>query len=174
MSPRGINPESMKTRFSQNRVAMILDGPWNWGDYLDAGIDIGIATLPVVAETGLRMAPQLSYHGWAISKQSAVKVEAFELALWLNSPDVQRRFTEATYSPPTHLALVSDPSTFDDVAAAGFLRQAESCVPAPTIRGVALIFEPLDTALQLVYEGKMEPAEALAAANVELAAKMRE
>ena len=153
---------------------MVLDGPWNWGDYLDAGVDIGIATLPVVAETGLRMAPQLSYHGWAISKQSAVKVEAFELALWLNSPDVQRRFTEATYSPPTHLALSSDPSTFDDIAAAGFLRQAESCVPAPTIRGVSLIFEPLDTALQLVYEGEMEPAEALAAANVELAAKMRE
>ena len=174
VSPRGINPESMKTRFSQNRVAMILDGPWNWGDYLDAGVDIGIATLPVVAETGLRMAPQLSYHGWAISKQSVVKVEAFELALWLNSPGVQRRFTEATYSPPTHLSLVSDPSTFDDAAAAGFLRQTESCVPAPTIRGVSLIFEPLDTALQLVYEGEMRPAEALAAANAELAAKMRE
>jgi len=39
---------------------------------------------------------------------------------------------------------------------------------------VSLIFEPLDTALQLVYEGEMEPAEALAAANIELAAKMRE
>lgn len=174
VSPRGINPESMKTRFSQDRVAMILDGPWNWGDYLDAGVNVGIATLPVVAETGLRMAPQLSYHGWAISKQSAVKVESFELALWLNSPGVQRRFTEATYSPPTHLALWADATTFNDEGAAGFLRQVESCVPAPTIRGVSLIFEPLDTALQLVYEGEMQPAEALAAANVELAAKMRE
>ena len=174
VTARGITPESMKTRFSQDRVAMILDGPWNWGDYLDAGVDIGIALLPVVAETGLRMAPQLSYHGWAVSKQSDVKVEAVDLALWLTSAEVQRRFTEATYSPPTHLALASDPSTFDDVAARGFLRQAGECVPAPTIRGVALIFEPLDTALQLVYEGEMEPADALAAANIELAAKMRQ
>lgn len=174
VTPRGITPESMKTRFSQDRVAMILDGPWNWGDYLDAGVEVGIALLPVVAETGLRMAPQLSYHGWAVSKQSHVKVEAVDLALWLTSAEVQRRFTEATYSPPTHLALASEPSTFDDVAARGFLRQAGECVPAPTIRGVALIFEPLDTALQLVYEGEMQPAEALAAANVELATKMRQ
>jgi len=174
VSPRGINPESMKTRFSQDRVAMILDGPWNWGDYLDAGVDIGIALLPVVAQTGLRMAPQLSYHGWAVSKQSGVKVEAVDLALWLSSARVQRRFTEATFSPPTHLALAADPSTFDDVAAQGFLRQSHLCVPTPTIRGVALIFEPLDTALQLVYEGEMEPADALTAANVELAAKMRQ
>lgn len=174
VSPRGINPESMKTRFSQDRVAMILDGPWNWGDYLDAGVDVGIAVLPVVASTGLRMAPQLSYHGWAVAKQSEVKVVAVDLALWLSSAEVQRRFTEATFSPPTHLALASDPSTFDDVAAQVFLRQARMCEPTPTIRGVALVFEPLDTALQLVYEGEMEPAAALAAANIELAAKMRQ
>ena len=170
----GVTPESMKTQFIQGKAAMVFDGPWNWGDYLDAGVDAGIALLPVVAETGLRMAPRLSYHGWAVAKESAVKPQAVEVARWLTSEDVQRRFTAATYSPPTHVALAQDATTFTDEASVGFLHQAEACAPAPTIRGMALLFEPLDTALQLVYEQAMDAEEALAGANAELLAKMRE
>ena len=74
--------EAMSTQFQIEKAAMVFDGSWNWNNYIGAGLDIDLALMPVVAETGLRMAPMYSYFGWGVSKQSAVKEEAVKLALW--------------------------------------------------------------------------------------------
>ena len=168
VSAPGTRIESMSTRFTTEKAAMILDGSWNVASYLDEGIDLGQTILPTVAATGKRMRPILSYFGWAVSKQSDVKVASVDLALWLSSAAVQKEFALETYMVPTDASLALDPDVVNDPFLAGFLRQARHGSSVPTSRATNLVFEQLDTALEMTYTGAMDSEEALDAARATL------
>ena len=164
----GTDLEAMSSQFMHARAAMILDGSWNWHSYAGAGIDLGLALMPVVAETGLRMRPMFSYFGWGVSKQSEAKVAAAKLALWLASARVQKAFALRTYTIPTDLALAADPAIAADPVLSGFLRQVRHGLAMPTARATPMLFDQLDAALQMTYTGKLDAESALNAANAEL------
>ena len=160
--------ENMSTQFQLSRAAMVLDGSWNWNAYLAAGLDLGVAVMPVVSETGLRMGPMFSVFGWAVSKQSASKVEAVKLAQWLSSYDVQKEFALETYLIPSLSALATDPEVAADTTLNVYLRQAEFGAEVPTTRATFMVFEQLETALELTSSGQMDASSALSAANEEM------
>ena len=54
-----VGPEAMSTQFQTGKAAMVLDGSWNWHNYVGAGLDIDLALMPTVSETGERMAPHV-------------------------------------------------------------------------------------------------------------------
>ena len=147
---------------------MVLDGSWNWNAYLAAGLDLGVAVMPVVSETGLRMGPMFSVFGWAVSKQSASKVEAVKLAQWLSSYDVQKEFALETYMIPALSALATDPDIAADSTLNIYLQQAEFGAEVPTTRATFMVFEQLETALELTSSGQMDARSALQAANEEM------
>lgn len=160
--------ENMSTQFQLSRAAMVLDGSWNWNAYLAAGLDLGVAVMPVVSETGLRMGPMFSVFGWAVSKQSASKVEAVKLAQWLSSYDVQKEFALETYMIPALGALATDPDIAADTTLNIYLQQAEFGAEVPTTRATFMVFEQLETALELTSSGQMDARSALQAANEEM------
>ncbi|MEL7536586.1 MAG: extracellular solute-binding protein [Pseudomonadota bacterium] len=160
--------ESMSTQFQIGNAAMVLDGAWNWNNYVGAGLNIDLALMPTVAETGLRMRPMSSYFGWGVSKQSAVKEQAVELALWLASADVQKRFALQSFIIPANLELAADPDIRSNRVISGYLRQAEHGLAVPTNRGTSRVFEQIDTALELVLKGEMDAHTALRAADAEM------
>ena len=160
--------ENMSTQFQLSRAAMVLDGSWNWNAYLAAGLDLGVAVMPVVSETGLRMGPMFSVFGWAVSKQSASKVEAVKLAQWLSSYDVQKEFALETYMIPALSALATDPDIAADTTLNIYLQQAEFGAEVPTTRATFMVFEQLETALELTSSGQMDARSALQAANQEM------
>ena len=160
--------ENMSTQFQLSRAAMVLDGSWNWNAYLAAGLDLGVAVMPVVSETGLRMGPMFSVFGWAVSKQSASKVEAVKLAQWLSSYDVQKEFALETYMIPALSALATDPDIAADTTLNIYLQQAEYGAEVPTTRATFMVFEQLETALELTSTGQMDAHTALQAANEEM------
>lgn len=160
--------ENMSTQFQLSRAAMVLDGSWNWNAYLAAGLDLGVAVMPVVSETGLRMGPMFSVFGWAVSKQSASKVEAVKLAQWLSSYDVQKEFALETYMIPALSALATDPDIAADSTLNIYLQQAEFGAEVPTTRATFMVFEQLETALELTSSGQMDARSALQAANEEM------
>lgn len=160
--------EAMSTRFQLATAAMVLDGSWNWNAYVEAGLDPGVAIMPVVAQTGTRMSPMFSVFGWGVSKQSAAKVEAVKLAIWLSSYDVQKEFAVETYMIPTDVALTTDPDIASNATLTGYLRQAAFGTEVPTTRAIYMIFEQLDTALELTSTGEMDAQSALEAADAEM------
>ena len=160
--------ESMSTQFQTGKAAMVLDGSWNMNNYLGADIDVGLATLPAVAETGIRMGPLLSYFGWSVSKQSDVKEEAAALALWLSSADVQKAFALQSYVVPVDLSLARDPEVLADPVVSAYLRQAEFGIAVPTNQVTYRVFEQIDVALELVYKGELDAVSALRAADAEM------
>ena len=164
----GTQTEGMKNQFIGSKAAMIVDGPWNWATYEASRLDVGQAMLPLIEETGERVAPLVTYKGWTVSKQSLHKVAAVELALYLSSEDVQKTFALETYTLPTHVALDEDAEVQSDAVLAGFMDQVNVGTPAPTTRGMALVYGPLGTAFEQVYTGSSSADEALAGANAAL------
>ena len=166
--------EAMTTQFQLSRAAMVLDGSWNWKTYVEAGLDPGVAAMPVVAQTGMRMSPMFSVFGWGVSKQSAAKVEAAKLAMWLSSYDVQKEFAVETFMVPTDVALAEDPDIAANATLTGYLRQAALGTEVPTTRATYMIFEQLDTALELTSTGAMDAQSALEAADAEMERFLRQ
>ncbi len=160
--------EAMSTRFQTGRAAMVIDGPWNWDRYAESGIRLGQSLLPFHETTGERLAPMIGYFGWSVTKESDVKDSAVKLAEWLTSPAVQREFAFRTYSLPTLVGLIADPAITGHPVLGGFIEQASFGTPTPTTRITAMLFEQLDTALALTYDGSMTSAAALEAADREL------
>ena len=163
----GTDIEAVSTRFAQGRAAMTFDGPWNWNRYRDAGLEFAQVLMPIVPSTGKRLAPLLSFFGWAVSKQSRHKPAAVQLALWLTSYEVQKEYALRTYAIPVDQGLSQDADMLANPILAGFLKQAAHGLRAPTARITALVFEQLDTAIEMAYSGKMSAAAALAAADAE-------
>jgi maltose-binding protein MalE len=147
---------------------MIIDGPWNWATYETSRIDLGQSLLPIVDSTGLRMSPLVTYKGWSLSKHSNSKVAATELALWLSSPSVQKQFALDTFTMPTSIELSDDAEINANPVISGFLSQAEVGTPAPTSRGMSLVYGPLSTAFEQVYSDLSDSETSLSAANQEL------
>ncbi len=160
--------EAMTTQFQVQKAAMVLDGSWNWNNYVGAGLDLGLALMPTVSETGLRMGPMFRYFGWGVSKQSEVKEEAVKLALWLSSARVQKEFALRSYMVPVDRSLADDAEIRANPVVMGYLRQAEHGTEVPTDRGTYRVFEQIDTALELVYKGELDAHAALKAADAEM------
>ena len=164
----GTQTEGMKNQFIGSKAAMIVDGPWNWATYEASRLDVGQAMLPTILETGERVAPLVTYKGWTVSKQSAHKLAAVDLAMYLSSSDVQKAFALDTYTLPTHVSLADDADINDDVVLSGFLDQIHVGTPAPTTRGMAMVYGPLVTAFEQVYTETASADDALQGANEEL------
>ena len=164
----GTQIEGMKNQFISSKAAMIFDGPWNWATYEASRLNIGQTLLPMVESSGDRMSPLVTYKGWTVSKQSANKIAATELALWLSSEDVQKEFAIETYTMPTHAELELDEDITTDEVLSGFLEQTKVATPAPTTRAMSLVYDPLSTAFEQAYSGIATTEEALNGANRQL------
>ena len=161
----GTQTEGMKNQFIGSKAAMIVDGPWNWATYEASRLDVGQAMLPIIDSTGERVAPLVTYKGWTVSKQSTHKLASVDLALFLSSEDVQKQFALETYTLPTHIELGEDDEIRDDEVLSGFMDQLNAGTPAPTTRGMALVYGPLVTAFEQVYTETSTANTALSGAN---------
>jgi len=47
--PRGADYSAMEASFNKGETAMMINGPWAWGNLEKSGIDFGVTTLPKVA-----------------------------------------------------------------------------------------------------------------------------
>ena len=168
----GTQTEGMKNQFIGSKAAMIVDGPWNWATYEASRLDVGQAMLPIIDATGERVAPLVTYKGWTVSKQSVHKLAAVDLALFLSSEEVQKQFALETYTLPTHLGAAADEAVRSDEVLAGFMDQLNAGTPAPTTRGMALVYGPLVTAFEQVYTGTANADAALSGANAALIEEM--
>jgi len=153
---QGVQTVTMENAFQASKVAMVIDGPWNWATYQTSRIDLGQSVLPIVEETGQYMSPLVTYKGWAMSKQSQSKVVSAQLALWLSSAETQKNFALETYTMPTAISLTEDTDLTENEVISGFLYQAELGTPAPTTKGMSLVYGPLSTAFEQAYLSKTD------------------
>lgn len=103
--PLGLTGAESDALFSAGQAAMQLNGPWAAAGYTDAGIDLGVAPVPVGVDGPVSLGSTVPL---AISAATKHPAEAQEFLAWWTGQDAQRQFALASGFPPVRTDLAED------------------------------------------------------------------
>ncbi len=165
--PKGIIGEkagqTIDGLFQEGKVASVMNGPWSFQGYKDAGIDIGVAPMPKLPN-GEDVKTFIGVKGYNVSQFSPNQEWAAKLVEFITSEESAKTRFEKTAEIPPVVSLMEDPIIADNEAAKAVAVQSERGVPMPNIPEMAEVWAPAANALQLSATGKSEPKAALESA----------
>ncbi|MCD7034922.1 extracellular solute-binding protein [Metabacillus sp. GX 13764] len=165
--PKGIIGENggsaLDGLFTEGKVAYVMNGPWAFGPYKDAKVDIGVAPLPKFAD-GTPMKTFSGVKGWNISAFSKNKEWATKFVEYVTSEKVAKERYKQTFEIPPVKSLMEDPIIKDNPEAKAVAEQSAYSVPMPNIPEMGQVWQGMADNLQTLVTGKAEPKPALDAA----------
>ncbi|MBN1827355.1 MAG: sn-glycerol-3-phosphate ABC transporter ATP-binding protein UgpC [Candidatus Eisenbacteria bacterium] len=160
--PEDCNYEVAHTLFQEKKAAMLINGPWSWRGYEEAGVDFGLAPIPKNDETGYWPSPMISSVGYSVNAN--VKPEKLErvkeLLDYLTSPEVQIRYVERLWTIPTRKAALEDPKVQSHPRVADSWEQYRHGRRMPVVTEMRAIWDAMRPAYQNVLNGEATPVEA--------------
>lgn len=160
-----------ETLFKEGRTASIINGPWAWAGYGEAGIDYAIAPLPRVSETGLWAAPMTAAKGYSVNANvdAATLPAVRDVLLYLTGAETQRAMAEALATIPTLSAVRASPAVRDNAELQAALVGVAHGRPMPIAPQMRQVWDGMRGPYQLVMNGAVTPEEGarLMQANVE-------
>ena len=126
---------TVNTLFLEGKADATIGGPWMVPSARAAEIDLGIAPMPIVDETGLALAPYSGVQGVHVLKFAAEnKTEAVKALLSaLTAPEVGVSLALASGCAPANAACYDDPAVADDPLVQAMRETAQIAVPMPNI-----------------------------------------
>ncbi|MEM8591421.1 MAG: maltose/maltodextrin ABC transporter substrate-binding protein MalE [Pseudomonadota bacterium] len=156
--PQGVDYGVMDGAMANGEVAMVLNGPWSWGAYKDAGINVGVAPIPTV---GGNTSPSfLGVQAMAVNAAS----ENADLAAELIENYLLTDEGLATWNANGVLGAVADVSAAaaqNDELVSGMLAVAADGVPMPSNPEMGAFWAAMGPALTNITSGTATPADAL-------------
>jgi multiple sugar transport system substrate-binding protein len=108
VSPVGQTGADADTLFAAKKAAMELNGPWAADGFRKAGIDVGIAPVPVGSAGPVTVASTVPL---MIAKSTKHQAEALEFLSWWTGKTAQTAFSQKSGFPPVRTDVtVADPS----------------------------------------------------------------
>jgi len=150
------------TLFKEGRAAYIINGPWSWEGYRAEGIEIGLASLPIVTETGLWPAPMTSAKCYSINAYLDEETRECTAALlsWLTSTEVQIALAKGLSVMPGDIEAGRDPGIVDDPMLEASRDQIAKGRLMPIVPEMRAIWDAMRPYYQTVMNGEMESEEA--------------
>ncbi len=152
------------TIFSEGRAAYIINGPWSWQGYREAGIDIRLAPIPMVSETGLWPTPMTSAKCYSINRY--LNKETYEctkaLLEFMTSRQVQLGLARTLSVQPSDLIARSDPDILSDPTLRASRDQIEKGRLMPIVPEMRAIWDAMRPSYQSVINGELTPDKAAA------------
>ncbi|MFQ5584781.1 MAG: extracellular solute-binding protein [Calditrichia bacterium] len=160
--PEECDYETANALFLDGQSAMIINGPWSWGTYINNGMNIGLARIPKIDETGLWPTPLVSPLGYLVNintkgKQLDIVVE---LIHYLTSPEVENQFTEEFAIIPSRKILFDSPQFQENELLKAALDQMMVGRPMPVITEMRWIWDAMRPAYQGIFTGAYTPRQA--------------
>jgi arabinogalactan oligomer / maltooligosaccharide transport system permease protein len=154
--PREADYEIADALFKEGRAGMIINGDWSWGGYISAGIDIGVAPIPRVSETGLWASPMVSTKGFSVTENVRGEKLAIVLDLirFLNEPANQLEMTAEVKTFPTRIETYEDPIVTDDEILINSKRQIDVGKPMPIVPELRAVWDAMRPNYQAVLNGQ--------------------
>jgi maltose/maltodextrin transport system substrate-binding protein len=158
LMPAGVDYGVMDGAMAKGEVAMVLNGPWSWSAYKAAGIDIGVAPIPMV--NGKVSPPFLGVYSAAINAASPnadLAVEFIEnymltdegLAAWNANGDLGA------------LADISAGAAQNDPLVTATLANAATGIPMPSNPEMGAFWSATVPALTSITTGAADPKTTL-------------
>ncbi|MDQ2813117.1 MAG: ABC transporter substrate-binding protein [Actinomycetota bacterium] len=104
ISPIGQAGADADTLFSSRKAAMEINGPWAAAGYKSAGINLGIAEVPVGSAGPVTLASTVPM---MIERTTPHAAQAEEFLAWYTSKTAQTRFSQISGFPPARTDLAS-------------------------------------------------------------------
>ena len=126
---------TVNTLFLEGMADSTIGGPWLVPSAREAGIDLGFATMPVVDETGLPLAPYTGVQGVHVLKVAAEQKHdtiARVLSV-LTDPQVGIDLANASGCAPANILAYEDASVTGDPMVTTMRQIAETAQPMPNI-----------------------------------------
>ena len=148
--------------FLDGYAAMIINGPWSWGTYLENGIDIGITRIPKIDETGLWPSPMVSPMGYSINTNLHGKklTISLELLKFLTSERTQLCFTQAMGTIPSRISAYRHPFIKNNELIRNSIYQLEVGSLMPVVTELRWIWDAMRPSYQSIFTGRKTPVQA--------------
>jgi len=152
--PPGTTWDTMRNLFLSGHAGMMIDGQWEFSSIKQANATVpsyGVAPLPTVTSTGIKLAPFIGSQGWYIAsgKPAAETAAAFKFVSWMTSAQSQKNLITMAGDLPSITALASDPSVTGNPDAVGSLAELAQGQPTPNTPELGALWTPVGGALGL-------------------------
>ena len=126
---------TVNTLFLEGKADATIGGPWMVPSAREAGIDLGIAPMPTVDETGLALAPYSGVQGVHVLKAAAERKTAAvkQLLAALAKPEIGTSLALASGCAPANGSCYDDARVAEDALVQAMRQTAEIAVPMPNI-----------------------------------------
>lgn len=126
---------TVNTLFLEGKADATIGGPWMVPSAREAGIDLGIAPMPTVDETGLALAPYSGVQGVHVLKAAAEgkTAAAKQLLAALAKPEIGTSLALASGCAPANSSCYEDARVAEDALVQAMRQTAEIAVPMPNI-----------------------------------------
>lgn len=160
--PRESDYETANALFLDRRAAMIINGPWSWGTYLKSNINIGLARIPKIDETGLWPTPTVFPMGYCFNRNlEGEKLQVvLSLVRYLTSPELQLEYARQFNVIPSRRSVLADPALQENELFQQALDQMLVGRSMPVYTEMRWIWDAMRPAYQGIFTNQMSPAEA--------------
>jgi maltose-binding protein MalE len=161
--PRECDLDLANQLFKQQKAAMVINGPWSWGGYIDAGVDVGMARIPKVSATGRWPTPMVSAKGYCLNGDVVDprrRERVLHLLRFLTRPENELEFTRALREIPSHLEARADSLFLHDPLLKASQDQITVGRPMPVNTEMRAIWDAMRPAYQSVLNGQLTPEQA--------------
>ncbi len=156
--PAGVDYGVMDGAMAKGETAMVINGPWSWAGYINAGINIGVAPLPTV--NGQVSPPFLGVPAFALNAASPNK----DLAVELIENYILTDESLAAWNANGNLGALADISAGQaqtDEKVAATIANAAVGIPMPSNPEMGAFWGAMGPALTNITTGVQSPADAL-------------
>lgn len=160
--PKECDYEVSNALFKDGYAAMIINGSWSWGTYRENGIDLGLANIPKIDETGLWPTPAISPLGYSINVNLTGEKLAMTMQLlkYLTSSAIQLKFTRISATIPSRRDAYDSPVVKDDPLVHASLEQLMKGRIMPPVTEMRFIWDAMRPPYQGIFTGQFTPAQA--------------
>ena len=159
--PRESDYNIAETLFKERRAAAIINGPWSWSGYAKAGIDFGLARIPMISSTGNWASPLISSKGYSVNKNvDEEKLPIIQDVLeYLTNAEMQSSMAKELSTIPTILSVRSDPIIQENPILKASLNQVEVGLPMPIEPQMRQVWDGMRGPYQLIMNGASSASE---------------
>ncbi len=161
--PKGVTSAMVTSLFNEGKAAMVISGPWFLGEIKD-GKRYGVGLLPAV-KPGQRLKPFLGSEALFLSAYSKHKDEALQVMLALTSDEAATTRLQVGRQTVANEAVYARREVLADPVVSAFRAQAQNTVLMPSAPEMQVVWSSMDTAVNQVVFGDVEPDRALADAQ---------
>jgi len=160
--PAECDYETANALFLDGRAAMIINGPWSWGTYINSGMNIGLARIPKIDETGLWPTPTVFPMGYCMNinlTRDEAEIAA-GLIGYLTAPDIQLEFARKYNLLPSRKSVLADSSLWQNPLFRGAMEQMMVGRPMPVNTEMRWIWDAMRPAYQGIFTNQITPEKA--------------